>query len=988
MHFHRRFSYLYIIAAALTTHCAASTIRNGEAVRLDDTRNYVDDYHRASVREDGDEDGKKWKRDVYEHTKGMVWCWEAYGSIRQAGAPTGGTDFYTYRVTRTGGIPNLNVLVGVYLCHAKRVVLSASKDNRDWQMIDEYDVPRNGYKLRGRLPAELWDSPEVYVRISVTSLPQATAPPERTCFIYDVAIRLAEKVIVQDGARFDFEKGLTDVPTEGRVVIDTTVARTGQRSLRLTATGNSPASVRLRVPRDPMGRDIIYVLTYWLKGDGHGVARVEVHSNRRKVYYRYWGDSRLGELQPAPAEWVGHRTYLTCHITAINRLDVTVAARSVRPGTVWFDAISLMPLAEAGKDLPPRPELSPPSREEISARARRLVPEPQINALYSFARGQDVGLSPSPGWQPFGWDQFTRMLSTSSYREHYADRLTQEGRLGVTLDRVRGTSIVPDHNLYLDRVPLEALDYRPELRPMLARPSKDDDRLLVFSHARKQWHKAVYESPLYLHYKKQEILDAIQRGALMFEVEPYGVNIPQMKGYHPLTEQAYHAWRKKHGLPRKTDLRVFPDGDGRDYLMFCLHRGMEVFKELSRFVDSVEPRIIVTAPHSGLEAGGLYRAYHLRDYYDVLFSEIQLRGMPKKDWAPHWMGRHKCKLYEYLPPTYETISIYKPLLAATGGKPVITTTYGFYGEYDGPNVELYVAEALSQKCSMDIFTPLQRMYGPIQPNRRIVAMPIDKERLVMVWTRVGDYFRFRKTNPDLYGPSSAQVAIVTAPSSWIQTAKGDEVHAIAVMGWCQAMVRNHIPFDCITVYDIPKKLDDYAVLIIPTMKDLTDEELQILRTHRDRLIFLGTEYGTCNELGLPIRRGPTVAPSRSSDIGYAYYHYLDGWRTDRTPKLEAAVLAVIPRSARCIDIGPKDIFAQLMQTTRGVTLHLVNYAMATTDLPVRLRLDLKPRAVVVHSPTTESHKLRSTWSNGVLTFTVPSLQLYTVVDCDLSGQHR
>ncbi len=210
------------------------------------------------------------------------------------------------------------------------------------------------------------------------------------------------------------------------------------------------------------------------------------------------------------------------------------------------------------------------------------------------------------------------------------------------------------------------------------------------------------------------------------------------------------------------------------------------------------------------------------------------------------------------------------------------------------------------------------------------------------------------------------------------------------MGWCQAMMRNHIPFDCITVYDIPKKLRDYAVFIIPPMKDLTDEERQVLRTRRDRLTFLGTEYGTCNELGLPVREGQTAAPfpSRSSDIGYDYYHYLDGWRTDRAPRLEAVMLAAIPPSSRRIDIGPKDVFAQLMQTKRGITLHLVNYAMATTDLPIRLRLGQQPQSVVAHSPTAESQTLRLAWSQGALTFTVPRLQLYTVVECNLASQRR
>ena len=979
--------FLLGVAACVTGHCAADVTRIGGVVSLDKSPRYADEYHRSGVRVDGDEDGKKWRRDVYEHTAGIQWCRSAYGCMSQTAGPIERTDFYTYRITKAGGVPNLRIVVGVYLGHAKRATLSASSNNQDWLVLDEYNVPKNAHKLRARLPASLWDSPEICVRITIHSLPHRARTGEKACFLYDVSIDLEEKRLVQDGSRFDFDAGLANVSVHGQARLDTHESHQGGTSLRLTATAATEATARLPVPRDPMGKDTVYVLTYWFKGDGKAAARVEVYSDRGKVYYRYWGDFRLGELLPAPTEWVGHKTHITLHLTRVKAVEIVLAARSARAGTVWFDAISLVPLSAAGSDLPPRPRVPGPSREEISARARRLVPDPQIHTLYSFARGQDMGLSRAPGWQPFGWERFARMLSIASYREHYADRLTPEGRLGVTLDRVRGSAIVPDHNFYLDRVPLEALDYQPQIRPMLARRSRDDPALLVFTHARKQWYKAVYESPLYPAYKKQEVLDAICRGALMFEVEPYGVNIPQMAGYHPLTAQAYAAWREQHGLRPKPDLHAFPDGDGRDYLLFCLQRGMKVYRELSRFVEGVEPRIIMTAPHSGLEKGGVYRAYHLRPFYDVLFSEIQLRGMPKKDWVPNWMGRYKCKLYEYLPPRYETISVYKPLLAASGGKPVVSMTYGFYGEYGRANVELYVAEALSQKCSMDIDTPFKRMHGPIRPNRKIEYVPFDRDQRAKLWTRVGDYFRFRKNHPELYGPSLARVAIVTAPSSWIQTAKGDEVHAIAVMGWCQAMMRNHVPFECITVYDVPGKLRDYAAFIVPSMKDLTDEEFRILQDHRDRLTFGGMEYGTCDGLGRPARRGDTThpLPISKTDLGYDYYHYLDGWRTDRAASLEATVLRAIPASAHRLEIGPKDVFAQLMATRRATMLHLVNYAMAVRDLGVRLHTDSRPQTVTAHSPTAESRELRFSWSEGVLAFTVPRLQLYTVVECRRTG---
>ena len=63
----------------------ADVITNNGVVSLHRQQDYVDDYHRSGVRVDGDEDGKKWKRDVYAYTSGIEWGPEAYVPRRGRG---------------------------------------------------------------------------------------------------------------------------------------------------------------------------------------------------------------------------------------------------------------------------------------------------------------------------------------------------------------------------------------------------------------------------------------------------------------------------------------------------------------------------------------------------------------------------------------------------------------------------------------------------------------------------------------------------------------------------------------------------------------------------------------------------------------------------------------------------------------------------------------------------------------------------------------
>jgi hypothetical protein len=84
--------------------------------------------------------------------------------------------------------------------------------------------------------------------------------------------------------------------------------------------------------------------------------------------------------------------------------------------------------------------------------------------------------------------------------------------------------------------------------------------------------------------------------------------------------------------------------------------------------------------------------------------------------------------------------------------------------------------------------------------------------------------------------------------------------------------------------------------------------------------------------------------------------------------------------------APLTVTAELLKQpdTGKLLLHLINYDAARTsrveNIEVRLRLTKEPKEVSLHSPDFEGARtLAYTLREGVLTFTVPELQVYNVV---------
>jgi hypothetical protein len=532
------------------------------------------------------------------------------------------------------------------------------------------------------------------------------------------------------------------------------------------------------------------------------------------------------------------------------------------------------------------------------------------------------------------------------------------------------------------------------------------------------WRKRVYfMHPGYREYIKRVVRVAIED----LQVDLIHFDNTSMQAgpeifQHPLAIEDFRGWLQNRYAPAElkewlgfSDVRfvepprctwpvsTLDDPLFQEWTEFRCQQLIRYFTEMRKFIHDLNPKVAIEAvPNMGVV--GCNTRWIQGVDYPALLSQLDImwnEGGAYARTSPDGILMSAIRTYKMMR------ILNKRALAYTA--PTHAGDGTFQGNYPVGIVQMAESMAYNPQCAGSVGGPLAG-YDLAEQDRR--------------------YIKFFHDHFALYRgvQSVAEVAVLHSRAS---LGLNNDRPMVSFMLFTQTLIQAKVPFDLIFDEHLGN-LSKYRVLVLADQECLADEQLELIRRYvREGGAVVATEHTSLYterrrrraDFGLkdlfqvqaPVWSG--IKPEDILSVG-TLRHAVGRGRVAYLAEVKPAIEKppAVPMSSEywklptnwedlvaavrwaaggqpTIEVkAPLTVTAELLRQpdTGKLFLHLINYDAPQTprveNIEVRLRLMKEPKEVSLHSPDFEGVRtLAYAMREGVLTFTVPELQVYNVV---------